>query len=754
MARTPPDSRLRRPTVAPVVGLPSPHVAQLFQQGLAQHQSGNLTDAKAIYESVLQVNPKHFDARHLLGVIETHFKNYQVAADLIQSAIALHPNNAHFHSNLGNIQLELKQADVALCSYEQAIRIKPDFAEAYYHRGLALFDLCQFKEVVASHDKAIQLKPDYPEAYTSRGNALLKLNQLDAAVASYDAAIQLFPDFAEAHYNRGNALLALLQLDAAIASYERAIQLQPNFPEAYTNLGLALQGLKRPELAVVCHDMAIRLKPAYVQAFYNRGNAQLELKQYENAIASYDKVINLDPDFADAYYNRGNAQWALQQWAPAVASYDRAIHLRPEFSDAYCNRGLALKAAQQLDDALASYDKAISIQPDCAAAYTNRGLIFQERKQLDAAIESYEKAIDINPEASDAYFNRGNALQELHRLEEAVASYDAVIRLSPNYAEAYWNKSHALLCGGHYANGWELFEWRWNVAPLVHIKRSFTRPLWLGAESLQDKTILLHAEQGLGDTLQFCRYAPLVAALGARVILEVDAPLMKLLQCLPGDIALVPRGSAGLEYDFHCPIMSLPWAFKTTLTTIPSSACYLRADPAMADVWRQRLAPYRHRKRVGLVWSGGFRANQPEVWSLNARRNVTLDQIAALHCPDLLFVSLQKGNPAEAELLERKQVVWPDNNLLNFSAALGDFADTAALIENLDLVISVDTSTAHLAAAMGKPVWLLNRFDTCWRWLLEADHSPWYESVKIYRQPQFGDWDAVIQQVRQDLLNE
>jgi hypothetical protein len=279
-----------------------------------------------------------------------------------------------------------------------------------------------------------------------------------------------------------------------------------------------------------------------------------------------------------------------------------------------------------------------------------------------------------------------------------------------------------------------------------HLKpRAFSRPRWLG-EPLNGRRILLHAEQGLGDTIQFCRYAPLVAARGGRVILEVPRKLLRLLSGLRGVTQLVAAGDPLPAFDVQCSLMSLPLAFRTRLDTIPAQVPYLAARPETVAYWRHRLGPWT-RRRVGLVWSGGFRPDQPESHAVNERRNIPLRLIAQLNQPAIDFVSLQKGEPAESELIALKDAVWPGGNLTNAAPELDDFEDTAGLIETLDLVISVDTSTAHLAAAMGKPVWLLNRFDSCWRWLEQREDSPWYPTLRLFRQTTRGDWQAVTQRV-------
>jgi hypothetical protein len=277
-------------------------------------------------------------------------------------------------------------------------------------------------------------------------------------------------------------------------------------------------------------------------------------------------------------------------------------------------------------------------------------------------------------------------------------------------------------------------------------------PLWLGKESIAGRTILIHAEQGLGDTVQFCRYAKLLAERGASVILEVQAPLLKLLEGAEGVSRLIASGSEWPpDIDYQCPLMSLPLAFATTLASIPADVPYLSSNPEKVSFWREKLGE-RQKLRVGLVWSGGFRPEQPELWAVNSRRNIPLSKLAPLVHPEIEFYSLQKGQPAESELAELRAGGWEGPELVDFTGLLTDFSDTAALIECLDLVISVDTSIVHVAGALAKPVWVLNRFDTCWRWLLQRSDSPWYPTLRLFRQERPGDWDGVVERARTELL--
>ncbi|HWE71627.1 MAG TPA: tetratricopeptide repeat protein [Stellaceae bacterium] len=373
-------------------------------------------------------------------------------------------------------------------------------------------------------------------------------------------------------------------------------------------------------------------------------------------------------------------------------------------------------------------------------------------RRLEAALADYGKAISIRPDHAEAYNNRGNALQELQRLDAAAADYTRAIAIRPDYADAYWNKAFTALVQGDYATGFKLYEWRWKVGNFNMEQRCFAQPLWLGDAPLQSKKILLHSEQGLGDTIQFCRYASLAAVAGAEVFLQVPRSLASLLKDLEGASLILTPDDPLPDFDYHCPLLSLPLAFKTVVGTIPHPTSYLHADPAKARTWQERIGE-RNKPKIGVVWSGGFRANPLQGWGvIGESRNIPLDRFArTLSGIDADFFSLQKGDPAESEIRGRESEYWPLGNLHNFAAELTDFSDTAALMANLDLIVSVDTAAAHLAAALGKSTWILNRFDTDWRWLLYRDDSPWYRSVKLYRQDESQRWEPVLQRVAAEL---
>ena len=437
----------------------------------------------------------------------------------------------------------------------------------------------------------------------------------------------------------------------------------------------------------------------------------------------------------------------------AASFFDRAIAVKPDYVEAHYNQGIALQEIKEYPRAIASYDRAIGLNPNFAEAHYNRGNVQVLQRQFQAAVDSYDLFIRLRPEFAEAHFNKGNALKDLKQFEAAISSYDHAIRFRPNHAQALFNKSLALLSMGNFKDGWALYEWRWTGSLLKDHKPTFPQPLWLGQEPLAGKRILLIAEQGLGDSIQFCRYAKRVAALGATVILMVPKPLRNLMKTLEGVSQIVSKDDPLPDFDYYCPLMSLPLAFKTNAQTFPVSDKYLSANPDKVAYWKLKLGP-RHRPRVGLVWAGGYRQEESSLGTFNHWRNLPFILLAGFNELDMDFFSLQKGEAAESDMALNGYVGWSGPKIIDYTSELFDFEDTAALIENLDLVISVDTAVAHLAAALGKPVWVLNRQVGCWRWLQNRTDSPWYSTVTLYNQATMGEWNEVMQQISQDLQSQ
>jgi len=442
----------------------------------------------------------------------------------------------------------------------------------------------------------------------------------------------------------------------------------------------------------------------------------------------------------DAYNTRGIALAGHGSLVAALTCFEAAVETCPRHATALSNRANILHMLGRTDAALASNDQALAVDPQHVDALFNRGLILFELGRIEDGLACLDRVLALRPDHAQALGNRGTILNALGRLEEAVPCFQRAQLLLPDDPTLRVNEALARLALGDYAEGWKRYESRWGTA-LHPTQRGFAVPQWRGEDVPAGRTILLHAEQGFGDTLQFCRYVPLVAR-RARVVLEVSAPLRRLMATLSDDIQVVTEGEKLPAFDLHCPLLSLPFAFGTTLETIPADIPYLRADRRMATLWRKRLAGLPGLK-VGLVWAGDSGRNLLETRARDRRRSIPLGQFAPLGTlPHLSLISLQKG-PAAMEAAQPPSGL----TLLDWTDGLTDFADTAALIAGLDLVISVDTSVAHLAGALGKPVWVLNRYDACWRWLRNRTDSPWYPTARLFRQPMQGDWSAVIADV-------
>jgi tetratricopeptide (TPR) repeat protein len=446
----------------------------------------------------------------------------------------------------------------------------------------------------------------------------------------------------------------------------------------------------------------------------------------------YRAAVRHEPLRCEAVYFLGVIALQRGRCTEAVRWIDRALKLKPDHAEAWHNRSVALLRLRRLNDALESSDKALAMNPRQAVAWGNRGGILRELGRLDEALASCNRALTIKPDYAEGWNNRGIVLRDMKRLDVALASFEQASSIRPDYADAHVSAAHLRLLAGDFATGWKMHEWRWRHGSLLRARRYFPQPLWLGESVVAGKTILLHAEQGFGDTIQFCRYASLLAERGARVVIEAPRPLTALLSTLDGAASVVAQGDPLPAFDLHCPLLSLPLAFRTGLTDVPARVPYLQAPPERVEGWRPRLAA-AGAPRIGLAWSGN------PAHTNDRNRSIALDRLAPVFELGAGVVSLQKSiRPDERAWLGLRP------NCLHLGDELRDFADTAALVSLLDVVISVDTSVAHLAGALAKPVWVLLPFLPDWRWLLDRDDSPWYPTARLFRQPAIGDWDGAI----------
>ncbi len=600
--------------------------------------------------------------------------------------------------------------EAAAALYGEILAACPDNAEVHYRHANVLKDQGALERAVAGYDRAIELRRDYAHAFCNRAVVLGQMRMLPEAVASYDRAIALDPTDALARCNRGMLLNVMGQKDAALASFRDAIASNADFFPAHFGHAALLQ----------------------------------ERKQWAASLASYDRALALNAGDAMVHYNRGTILRELERWPDALASYDRAIASDGEFSLAHAARAATLKKLARLPEALESYNKAIQLNPNEAAHYDGRGVLLHDMGKFDQALASLNQAIALNPDDAHACFNRGGVLEKLHDFTGAVASYNLAITKMPGFADACFNLALASLRIGDFIRGWALYEWRWITrnGPISLQARDFSQPLWLGREDIAGRTILLHAEQGLGDALQFCRYATLVAELGARVVLELPAPLVSLCATLGGVTQVIPYGQPLPDFDVQCPLMSLPLAFRTRLETVPATNRYIKSDPQKVAAWQARLGA-KTQPRIGLTWSGSQAAR------MHGDRCYPLAQLIPRLAEGFQYFCVQTEITAADQLT---LALSPE--IRQFPGELRDFSDTAALFECLDLVISIDTSAVHLNAGLGNKTWVLLPFDSDWRWLIDREDSPWYPTVRLFRQKSGGDWNGVFERVAAELRRE
>ena len=748
--------------------------AEVLKTALHQQQAGHLDAAEQSYRQILAREPDFVDALNLLGALLYQQHRYDEAIAQFRRVLTLQPESPDAYNSVGIVLKAQGHLEEAITCYNQTLSRQPDHAEAHNNLGNALKDLGRLEEAISAYRQALKIRPAYPEAYNNLGVALRQQGQWQAAMTAYQQAIGLRPNYFEAHQNLGSMLQAEGKPQEAITYYRQALALKPH-PELYNSLGNLLQRQNDLEGAIAAHQQAIALKPDFAEAHHALGNALQQQKQIAAAIAAYKTALELRSHYPEAWNNLGNALQEEGKFAEAIAHYQKALELRPDFAEAHSNLGAALKDQQQLDQGIVHLKRALELRPDYAEVHNNLGNAYQEKGEIETAIFHYREALRINPKFAEIHSNLGNMLQQLGRFSEAfehfqqaiaaqpayagaynnlgialrnsgqveaaIEAYRQAIALDPDFVEARWNLALNQLFQGDLKAGFAGYEWRfeWSKFKQQNPPRLYSQPRWDGAP-LEGKTIFLYAEQGMGDAIQFVRYLPLVAQRGGRILLECHAPLLNLFRGMPEIAQLIPQQTAPPAFDLHAPLLSLPYIFGTSLETVPAIVPYLAAPPPTDPI----PGPPGDFLKIGIVWSGNpqnpynqTRACPPEL----------LLQLADL--PGVQIYSLQKDlRSPELEVLQAHPQVT------DLRPWLIDFVATAGILQQLDRVITVDTAVAHLAGALGKSVWLLLPFAPDWRWLQERPDSPWYPTMRLFRQKTYGDWAGVLQEVRQALASE
>jgi tetratricopeptide (TPR) repeat protein len=645
---------------------------------------------------------------------------------------------AHRHQRAN----EFRQAEKV---YQQIVQMDSNNAQAWHQLGLVAQALKMPAEAESHLQRVLALQPDDAAARLHLANVLAEQGKLGDAAAQYQQVVRARPHDVEVWLGLANAEAGRGRLGPAIAAFEQVVRQRPDHVEAHTNLGIALARQRQLAEAVTHLQTAVRLRPDHAKAHNNLGVALAEMGKKTEARASWREAARLKPDYAEAFFNLAVSLAEERQFEEAIPAYIQAITIRPDYPEALNNLGLALTEQQRYTDAVPVLQQAIRLKPDYHEAHNNLALALVELGRYPETIASFQEALRLNPSYIEAHNNYGTALAAMGRTKDALAVYQVALWLKPDYAEVHWNRALAWLQTGDYARGWPEYEWRWKRKRAR--PRPFEQPRWDG-QPLDGKTILIYCEQGMGDTIQFIRYAKRVQEAGGRVLVECPPELMGLLKSCPGIDQLVPERSELPPFDVQVPLLSLPGIFKTTLDTVPAEIPYLSVEGGGWRVEGERSPlppPPSTLLKVGIAWQG----NPKHRW--DRHRSIPLGQFEPLaRVVGVKLYSLQKGPGVEqlSALGGRFQVT-------DFGEALdgkaGPFMDTAAILSSLDLLITCDSVLCHLAGALGKPVWVAVSFLSDWRWMHGREDTPWYPTMRLFRQTDLGDWTPVFERMTGEL---
>jgi tetratricopeptide (TPR) repeat protein len=632
-----------------------------------------------------------------------------------------------------------KRLQEAVETLLRAKDLRPDIADTYFNLGVALRSQNRLREALEAFQSCVERRADWPEAHFNLANAYRDDGRKDLAIAHYEKAIALRAGYLKALNNLGNSYLDQGNVPQAETVLRQAVNIKPDYAEALFNLGRVLRRLRKNKEAFEVVSKAAALQP---------GNARYQLKlaelqkltgQGQAAAQTLEGVLRTDPENPKAAMQLATMLREQNKNEDAAALLDRVVFKRRHSADVLWLRADIRRVLQRYDDAIDDLQHALALDPNSANAHNLLGVARLAKGEPEAAIECYERALQFKPDLVEAHNNLGAALQAIRRYSESRAAFDSALRLKPDFAVARLNRSLSVLRDGEFAEGWREFEWRFLCQD--YRLGGIHRPTWMG-ERLDGKTIVLRSEQGLGDTFQFIRYARMVKERGARVIVECQDAACDLVSRCAGVDQVVKHGTPLSHADVQIPLMSLPNAFGTTLESIPAEVPYLAAEPALIEQWKKRLAPLG-KVVVGIAWQGNKKFQADHLRSLPLSNFQQLSNVEGV-----ALVSLQKNDGTEQL---RQKVEFKVHEFTDELDKDGPFKDTSAIIAACDLIVTSDTAIAHLAGALGKPVWVALSYSADWRWLVDGENCPWYPTMRLFRQPAFKDWRSVFAQLSVEL---
>jgi tetratricopeptide (TPR) repeat protein len=706
-----------------------------------KHREGRLREAVSAYEALLPRAPNDADLLQLLGAALAQLGREAEAAILLARSVEIEPKRPGVWLNLARALHTLRNESEALRACERALALDASLAPAYRLQGTILTGLGRREEALASAGQAVRLAMNDAAAHADLGVALQAVGREHDALGCFERAIELDPNLAAAHHNRALLLMRRADHQAALQSFDRALSLQPQHAALHSNRGNSLKELGRLDEALQCYSTALAIEPNNAQTLHNRAVLLALLGRHVEALRDYEALAGLGQESALDLIGRAAALIGIGRFSEALALLDRAVALLPDEPDGHVQRGVALLNLERHPEAVDSFERALALRPDVPEVLNDLGVALTRAGRTNEALSSLIRSSALKSMNTDTLVNMGIVLKILGRHHEAARHFSKALARTPRHPAARFGFAFLHLALGEFSLGWPQYEARFEIHELGNPLRQFDFPRWDGTQPLAGQTLLVYAEQGLGDVIQFCRYVPLLVDRGASVVLEVMPSLKALLSSLTSTCRIIGRGEALPAADYYSPLMSLPLAFRTRLDTIPAGAPYLAADPVRTARWAERLQSLTG-LRVGIAWQGNP-ALEKHIWARG--RSVPLVSFEPLmRLPGISFVSLQKGRGIE----QLRSVSFADRILdlsEDLDAGADAFLDTAAVMSSLDLVISSDTAIAHLAGALGHPVWTALTFSPEWRWLLDRADTPWYPRMRLFRQRTDGDWAAVVQ---------
>lgn len=707
---------------------------------IAQQQSKmSWADIADLLSKAIKAKPDYIEAYYNLAIVLAKQGLWREANKAYLEVIKLQPDCLEAHYNLGVNYTKLGLLSQAQQCFTEAIKLKPDYAQAYYNLGLIFKQLGLLTEAKKALEQTIKIKPDYSQAYNNLGVVYQQSGLFSEAKAAFIKAIAFQPDYFQAYNNLAVILSEIGELTGAANICDQALALNPNLASTYNILGVIFTKQGNLSAAKISCEKAIAIQTDYKEAYNNLGFILSEQGNHQEAIACYEKAIALKPDYAEAYNNLAASLKQQKRYEEARRLCQEAIKIDPNYVQAYNNLGVCYKEENLPTQAIQAYEQAIKINSNYPEAYNNLAVALGEQGLTQEATKAIKQAIALKPDYAEAYCNLGVILAENWSLDEAIAAFRQTLAINPDHGKGHYNLGSILLLNGELKEGFKEYEWRWLGCETPFPE--FNQPVWDGS-NLEGKTILLVSEQGLGDTLQFIRYAPLVRDLGATVKLACPQLLVSLLKNVEGIASVIPILEANdCEFDCYIPLLSLPYRLGTTLETIPAKMPYISVGEGVSPPLQLPLD--KKGKKIGIVWASGYRSNDLGLYNTYQKKSCDLALfLQLLDIPDVILYSLQVGKDAK-EL----EAYLPNPRIVNLAPQIQDFTDTANWVKELDLVISVDTSVAHLAGALNKPVWVLLPYFCDWRWLKSRTDTPWYPRMRLFRQTTPGDWQSILDEI-------